>query len=495
MRKIIIIFCFILFNNFLLANKVYDFNITCQQAYQDVLKLKFVTAKNFILKAKQQNPENLIPLVLENYIDFFTLFFNEDPLEYKRIKPIIQTRIDELKDGDEKSPWHLYYLGILYLQEAAVEIKFGENWNAAWNVRHSYLALKENKKKFASFTPNDLVFGSLQAIIGTIPKGYKWLTNLLGLKGSVNEGMLLIKNFLNNGDGWSRLMSTESTVTYCFLQFHLENKKEETIQFIQSKKLDVVNNHLFAYMAANLTKNNKQPDIAKEIILNRNKSVEYFQTPVWDFELGFDYLYRLDFANALEHFEKFTSTFKGKFYLKDVYEKISWCYYLQGNKMAAENARKTLIIKGSVISDADKQAMKDATSTKWPNSLLLKVRLLCDGGHAYEALDLLNGKTINNFSLEEDKVEFTYRTARIYDDINRTDDAIKWYIKAIELGENRPEYFAARAALQTGIIYEKRGDKTKAINYYKRCLEMNEDEYKNSIDQKAKSGIARCKGE
>jgi tetratricopeptide (TPR) repeat protein len=69
------------------------------------------------------------------------------------------------------------------------------------------------------------------------------------------------------------------------------------------------------------------------------------------------------------------------------------------------------------------------------------------------------------------------------------------YLLAIKLGENRPEYYAARAALQIGYIYEERGKKNIAITYFQRCLDMKEQDYKNSLDQKAKAGIERCKGE
>ena len=59
---------------------------------------------------------------------------------------------------------------------------------------------------------------------------------------------------------------------------------------------------------------------------------------------------------------------------------------------------------------------------------------------------------------------------------------------------NRREYYAARAALQIGQIYEERGEKAMAIEYYKKCIDMEDHEYKDSLDQRAKSGIARCTG-
>lgn len=495
MKKLIIFV--VLFFSFckLKAEKVYEFNSLCQQAYKEIMQLKLNNGLALIEKAKQQNSNNLIPIVLESYIDFFILFLNEDPSEYKIRKPKIEDRIALLKQGPESSPFYDFCLSLVYLHKALIEIRFGEMWLAGWNIKKSYQHLKENKNKFQTFAPNDLVFGAMQAVIGTIPKGYKWLTNLLGMKGSVIEGMKMVRAFNNSSDPWSKLMNHESVVVYSFLLFHLENKKEEALQHLKNKKLDLVNNHLLAYAAANLYKNNKQIEEAKNIILNRNKSATYFNTEVWDYEMGYNKLYHLETQEATQYLEKFVSNFKGKFYLKDVYQKLSWCYYLQGNFAAAQNARNNILKNGATDSDADKLAFKDAKTNKWPNIILLKARLLNDGGYNKEALQILSNKNIDYFLKDEDKLNYAYRLGRIYDDLQQNNEAIKHYLIAIKLGENRTEYFAARAALQIANIYEQQGNKLQAISFYKKCLEMENHDYKNSLDQKAKSGIARCKGE
>jgi tetratricopeptide (TPR) repeat protein len=84
---------------------------------------------------------------------------------------------------------------------------------------------------------------------------------------------------------------------------------------------------------------------------------------------------------------------------------------------------------------------------------------------------------------------------RINDDLGKDEAAIAFYLKAIAIGKTRTEYYAARAALQIGMIYEQKGNKNAAIQYFEQCLEMDNHDYKNSLDQRAKSGIARCKGE
>ena len=62
-------------------------------------------------------------------------------------------------------------------------------------------------------------------------------------------------------------------------------------------------------------------------------------------------------------------------------------------------------------------------------------------------------------------------------------------------GAQFTKHFAARAALQTGFIFEQRGDKATAIQWFQRCMDMKDHDFKNSLDQRAKAGIARCKNE
>jgi tetratricopeptide (TPR) repeat protein len=110
-------------------------------------------------------------------------------------------------------------------------------------------------------------------------------------------------------------------------------------------------------------------------------------------------------------------------------------------------------------------------------------------------LATLQGFSTQSFNTDLEKLEFTYRVGRINDDLGKDEDAIAFYLKAIALGEARTEYYAARAALQIGQIYEQKGNKKDAIRFYEQCINMEDHDYKNSLDQRAKSGISRCKGE
>ena len=477
------------------AQKAFDFNANCQQAYKEITSLRLDAGLALLSQERQQNPDNLIPDLLEEYVDFFTLFFNEDPAQFDALVPKFSERLDRLEEGPENSPFYLYSRAILYMQKASVEIKFSKTWSAGWDFKKAFGLIKENRKKFPSFTPNNMVYAPMLVVAGTIPDGYKWLASLFGIKGSIQDGMKIMVNFVNSDDPMAKLFFNEASFYYCYILFYIENEQDKVFDYINDRNLDLKNNQLLTYMAANLAINAKKTDYAESVIKGRNQSSQYLKTPVWDFEMGYIKLHQLQLNEAATYFQRFLDQFKGKFYVKDCYEKLAWCYYLLGNTSAANNARQLVLSNGNTMTDADKQANKDAKSGIWPNTILLKARILSDGGYHTEALKLLAGKSARDFSRPEDKLEFAYRVGRIYDDLGRDNEAVQMYLLAINLGQGRTEYFAARAALQIGYIYEEAGQTSKAIEYFKKCIGMKDHEYKDSLDQKAKAGIARCLGQ
>jgi hypothetical protein len=476
------------------AQKTFDFNLRCQQAYKEIVELKLRHGQQLLEEEKKTNSDNLIPYFLENYIDFFYLFFNEDPAQFLLWKGRCDLRLQLLKQGPSSSPFYLFTQSVIHFQWAAVKIKFGNSWDAAWDFRRSFLQNKENRERFSTFTPNALLGGTMQVAAGTIPDGYKWLSNLLGINGNIREGMKALGSFLSLSDSWSLLFHDEAVFYYLYLKFYIENKKDEVFAYISDNRLDLKNNQLFTYLAVNLAVNDQQSAYAAAVIAGKNNDGDYLEMPVWDMEMGYVLFNHLE-PSSFIYLERFIQHFKGNFYVKDVLQKLSWFYYLQGNQQKATEYRRQVLEKGNTETEADKQALKEARSGKWPSKTLLKARLLNDGGYHLEALRMLEEKSPTDFSEAEEKTEYAYRLARIDEDLGKPEEAISQYLTTIKLGEGQKEYFAARAALQLGCIYENRKDSPVAIIYFKKCLEMKDHDYKNSLDQKAKAGIARCKGE
>ena len=289
-RFILPFFCFILLMGcvpFACAQSRFDFNSACQKAYAEIIQLKLVSGKAMIESEKKADPGNLIPYFLENYIDFFTLFFNEDPQEYQRRKPGLERRLNLMKAGDSNSPFALFTRSVIYFQWAAIDIKFGNRWDAAWSFRRSFLTGKDNLRHFAGFGPSLMLQGAMQVAAGTIPPGYQWLGNLLGIQGTVADGMHTLEEMINSTDPFAKLFHEEAVFYFLYLKFHIQHQQEQVFQYIARHRLDTKDNHLFTFLAANLSLNNQMAASAEQIIQNRNPAADYLDMPVWDLELGY----------------------------------------------------------------------------------------------------------------------------------------------------------------------------------------------------------------
>jgi tetratricopeptide (TPR) repeat protein len=473
------------------AQRVFDFNAACVKAYYDVMSLRLAPAAEALRQQKAANPNNLAPILLENYIDFFELFLNEDPVQYQNKKKYYSERLKLLEDGPQHSPLTLFSQAVVHLQWAAIELKFANKWAAGWAFRDAFKLAAQNKKKHPGFAPNLMITGPMQMMAGTIPKGYKWLGNLMGISGTVAQGQQDLGRFLASNDAWATMFRNEGIFYQVYMQYYLLNQPDEALQFIYTQNLDLVGNHLFAFMAANLHLNHHESQKARQIVLGRRQAPEYLQTPIWDFELAYASLYQLQ-PQAETYFQRFLSKFKGNYYVKDAWLKLGWYYLIAGNVPRYNQCINMVKTKGNAESDADKRALREARQNTLPNTLLLKARLLSDGGLYTEALQVLGGKSSNDFDEESEKLEFSYRLARIYDELGRDEEALKTYRWVIQMGKNRKEYFAARAALQSGLIYEARGDCRQAQELFNECIGMEDHDFEDSLEQKAKAGMARC---
>jgi tetratricopeptide (TPR) repeat protein len=457
------------------------------------VQLRLEEGSRLLEAERKRDPGNLVPDFLDNYIDFFQLFFNEDPAEFQVAKARLDRRLKRLNGGPETSPFYLFARSVIHFQWAAIRIKFGDNLDAGLDFRRSFQESRDCRKKFPSFGPAVMLDGAMKVVAGTIPDGYRWLSDLLGIRGDIKSGMADLEGFLGRGDEWSVLFRDEASFYYLYLRFYILHQPEQVFGYIQDHQLDVRNNYLFAYLDANLCINDQRSAMARQVIEGRSKSGGYLEMPVWDQEMGYACLNHLD-GQAPVYLERFLAKFRGRFYVKDVLEKLSWYYYLKGDQATADSLRRLVLTRGSAESDADQQALKEARSGFWPDKTLLKARLLTDGGYYDEALRSLQGVSTSRFSRPEERCELAYRLGRIYDGLGRKEEAVTAYLTTIKTGEHLREYYAARAALQAGYIYEERGDCGQAAGFFQKCLSLKDHDDKNSLDQRAKAGIARCKG-
>ncbi|GAB4319449.1 MAG: hypothetical protein Kow00127_11630 [Bacteroidales bacterium] len=473
----------------------YDFTPGCRKAYNAIVSLKFQEGKKLIEQEKAADPDNNIPYLLDNYISFLTVFISEEEPLFKKLEDESDLIFDRLEEGDPESPWYRYSLAQVNLQWAVARLKFKEYVTATFEVNRAYRMLEENREKFPDFLPHYINLGLLHTLIGTIPDNYNWVKKIVGIEGTIDEGVSEILRVLNesmvNPEYYH--YKAECLFYLSFIQMNLTTNKAKTLEYINMIRKDSVamQSPMAVYAIARIYMSNGKTGEAIDILTNRPRSPEYFPFYYLDFLTGLAKLHRLD-NDASAWLINFTANFRGINYIKEAYQKLAWYYYIQGDTARYRDYMKKVLENGNDIVDADKQAEREAESGTLPHYHLLRARLLFDGGFYETAFNELNSEEVKK-SLRDEKenLEYTYRMGRILDEWGKKEEAVKYYLQTIEKGKESEYYFAANAALKLGMIYEEAGRYDDALRYYELAQNMENKEYRNSINQKAKAGINR----
>lgn len=479
----------------LCAVGVFQYDNKICEAYDKIQHLQLNEAKTILQNLRQNQPNNLAIVHLEDYQDFFRLYLSENENELSTYKKRLDERLSNLQKGGPDSPYFLYVQADMLLHWALLKIKFGD-YLATFNAAgRAYRLLKRNQEKFPSFMPNYKNLGLLHALAGTIPDQYRWGAKLLGgLSGTIEQGKNELEKVLTYAEkNENFLFAEESAVMYAMLLLYLANEPDAAWQACEKYRFKPVSNPVHCFTKATIALRSGRNDEAIQILSKRTINPGEATFPYLDFLLGLAKIRRLDFE-ANQAFQRFLQQFKGQNYIKEAYQKLAWIELLQGDKVTYQNYMKRCLEKGQSTYGADEHAQAEAETGQMPNTTLLKARLLFDGGYYQKAHDLLKEKDEKDFSPERLRLEYNYRLGRILHGLKRYPEALQQYQKTIQQGAQSSEYYACNAALQAGLLCEKRKQYDSARHYFKRCLQLQPREYKNSLHQAAKAGLNRIGG-
>lgn len=466
------------------------FTENCSKAYEEMFALRLANARQFIQAEKISNPSNKIPVYIESYIDFLKAFISEEDGDYEALKKSHDLHLSVIDKDDQASPYFLLTKAEIEIQLAFVKIKRKEYVSGALAMRRAFKMLEENHKKFPGFTPDLKCLGLIHAFIGAVPDNYHWLLKLAGMTGTVKQGIAELNEFVKSTviNPQFHYLNKEASLLLLFSKTHLEKDAIAAGLLADSLK-KTATTPLEIFSVGNYYLHAAKNDSMLSLV-QKTKYVSDYPLHYLELMEGMGRLYKLDTLSRY-YYLQYIAYFKGKSFIKSAYQKVAWEALLRQDTNMYRNMMGYCKKFGDDFSDEDKQANKEAVTGEIPNVILLKSRLLFDGGYYREALNQLAGKSIKDFPKLSHQLELTYRAGRIYDMMGEKEKAISNYLSTISNGKIFPFYFAANSALNLGLIYEKAGDLLKAEQYYRECLSMRDHEYQNSIDQKARAGLNR----
>jgi tetratricopeptide (TPR) repeat protein len=310
---------------------------------------------------------------------------------------------------------------------------------------------------------------------------------LAGLKGDVKTGMDYLAQVEKNDPYFKEEASLLITICNNYIVSNGDKRFAQMEALIKGRPTSLLYRYLYATLLIKNSNGAKSLEILNTISLGN----QYLDFPYLHFLKGELLLFKGSYKEARKEYQAYLKEFKGKNTIKDTWLKIALCYLFEGNEKEAKVALAEIPKHGQEVYDSDKYAERTALVGELPDKTLSRVRFYTDGGYYKEAEELLSTISSSSYHRKRDKLEYFYRTGRLYHKTAKIPDAKTYYEKTIQLNGEDSYYFAPNAALQLGYIYEAEKNKVKAKECFEKALKYKNHEYKNSIDNKAKAALSR----
>ena len=478
------------------ADKAY-FELTpaVREAYEKVTSLRFAEARTQLDQLHRNEPGNLLPLLVENYLDVLTVLADNDEATYRRLSKNISARLDRIEQGEPRSPWRMYCLGEIRLQWAILRSQYNDQLAGLNDFNLAYGLLQENQRLFPDFMPNKKSMAILHAALGNTPDEYKWaVRTFAGMSGSARQGMQEMETVLAYARQQDFLFAGEALTAYAFMQLYLDNDENGAWASVRKQTgLDTRQNPLAVFVVAGIGRRTGHNDEAIQMLENAPRSLRFYDFSYLDYQLGMAKLCRLD-RDADQPLLRFAGRQGGQNGVKEAYQKLAWHELVQGRSEGYTRYMQLVKTQGAARNEPDKAALREANDGRQPDVRLLQARLLFDGGYYNRAFDLLKNAGPDYAADKNRRLEYSYRMGRIQHKLGNTLEAIRLYNQTIGNGATDPAYYACNAALQLGDLQAARSDYRAARLAYQQCLSLQPTDYAASLHARAKAGLNRIKG-
>lgn len=460
----------------------FTFGPDAEKAYSAYMELRIEEGNSITKRLLEANPNDGIAIYLQNLGDVLPILLEDDHILYEKLKGNESQRIKQLKELEKTSPYFHFTQAQVRLQWAIVKFSLDEQAGALLDLRMAYKLILANAEEHPEFTPNKIPFGLLNILLGSIPEEIRWISNSIGLKGDITEGL----NLLNTVAQSNSVFKLEGAMYYNTVQYFLF-EKEEALDAIQELHQTNRGNLLLTFVYANVLFKSGRNDDALYVLKYRPRSANYADFHFLDYLLAEAYLQKLDYNAAIIKYSGFIRNYGGKNFIRSSYYKLFVAHWLSGDKEKAMKYLNVIEARGQNITTPDNYATEFAKDKEIPNIILMEVRLLTDGGYLQEAFKKLEPVTISSFNTHQEQVEYVYRKGRLLHKMKNIEPAKVAYKEVMSLTRDDDRmYFAPNSCLQLGLLFLENRDTEQARKYLERVLEYPKHPYKTELDHRAK---------
>lgn len=456
-----------------------------RRAYAEVLKLRLLVARQLLAAEPASAPGTLL---VADCADFVGLMISQDASRYEAAVAAQEARLAEL----EKIPASAlrdYTQAEIRLHQAVSQLVFNHEVRGAWNLRQTVGLLQTAARRYPNFIPLRKSLGMCQFGIGSLPAGYHWLLKLLGLGGSVDEGLQNLTLAATRPHDFQ----TESRIVLALIQETYYKRPADAVALMPGLHREQADNLLFSYLVISLNKRQHHTDDALAAYRARPTGPAYLPVAYLHHMAADLLLYQGDYRSSEAENQQFLREYRGQHYRKDAAFKLYLVAWLGGQPATTvERYRQQINLTGPLIVEEDIYAQRFYHDALPLHPTLTRARFQTDGGYYQLALSTLGQVQPSPRTPVREQLELPYRRARVWQGLLRADSARLDYLRTVRLAAalgRPPYYFAPQAALQLGYLALAAGQRAAAKTYFEQALAYPRHEYKNSTDQKAKLAL------
>ncbi len=465
MKKIqltLVLLLFITFKGF-----AYQLNYTqnIQEAHLLILEYEFDKADSLLNIEKKKQPDNLYISCMYVYKSFLKAYFNTNTESYEAFKKISEDVSEKLEDFNTDEANTL--IANIALYEGFIHFLWDEKYEYAMSI---FRGKKYIGKVKDSYHEKKRIQSLYEVLAYGIPDKYKVFASWFDFEGDAMVGLNMIDSFLKDKE-ISPAQKIEGQIFQMYLHHFLDIPFKKSDYDFKSPLL------LYVYLQTSSISATKKLELIEQFA---KKDLRYFS-----YLKGKMLLLKQEQKGyaILQNYIKHTTS--NAFKHDALYQMYS--YNFCNNKLQdAEKCKNDIMSLPTATFPIDKKIAKKLSIHR-PASLI-KAGMLFDAGMYQESLATLKKVNPSVFKNDSHKLEYQYRLARNYHQLNQEEKALKIYAKVI--ASNLSEiYFVPFSSYQSGKIFKKRKNYKKASEFFNKTFELNQGEYEHSINLKTKFAL------
>lgn len=397
-------------------------------------------------------------------------------------------------DDMPESPWRTHFRAETELYRALIHAKKTEYTRAAFALRQAYNHFERNLNEHPTFFESTWGMGLCHAVVGLVPKSFRWVLKLMGFRGTVQQGLREMEVSAQR----STYYRDEAAIVFALTDLIVNESKEGGMRYVVALQERYAQSPLVNYIHGFALLNERRAAEAEDAFHRADRLLRkpgVHPMPYVDYYLG-DALFRQNqFAEAARHFERYVKSFRGEALLAQAHLHLGLAREMAGERAGAIEAYEQVRTREDYDSDADAlreaQERIDAPLAGHERTLLLG-RNAFDAGRYREAVSTLQPVLGDQDAPAVMRAEAAYRSGRAFHVLGEWSDALRHYRFAVSRPGDERAKWGPWSQYYIGEVFEAQGDEAAARTAYERALAYDEPfAYHKALEQRTKAALGR----